>query len=233
MINGRFLGKFFILCMSRGYDVRLTFSTIGLSWDAVLCRAFLAFFDRWRQMHYGFSKHRELLTQWQSTLMCGHFSVTGICRMTNLLGLWPDTVSYWRNELVSQASVSVDRSVTNSRGHFTAVSWSMNRVCFVQPWVTTECVKHTLLGTWFLDRVDRLRIIARLLRFRSSMMFCVTRVLRCCHEALPQELPSSGLRSSGILSRGSGGLSVLGSVSTSKPGRRWLFTGVLCHQSEH
>jgi len=31
-------------------------------------------------------------------------------------------------------------------------------------------------------------------------MFCVKRVLRCWHEALPQELPSSGPRSSGILS---------------------------------
>ena len=65
--------------------------------------------------------------------MYGRFSVTGICRMTNLLGLWPDTVSYLRRKLVSQVSESVDRSVTNSRGHFTTVSWSMNRVCFVQP----------------------------------------------------------------------------------------------------
>jgi hypothetical protein len=69
--------------------------------------------------------------------------------------------------------------------------------------------------------------------FRSSRMFCVTRVLRCWQDALPQELPSSDLRSSGILSRVSGGLSVLVSVSTSKPGCRRLFTGVLYHQSEH
>jgi hypothetical protein len=97
-------------------------------------------------MRHGSSKHRELLTHWQSTLMRGRFSVTGICRMTNLLGLWPD-VSYLRRKLVSPASVS--RSVRNKQPRSFHGSFVVDEPCVFRS-AASHDRKHVTYLAWYV-----------------------------------------------------------------------------------
>jgi hypothetical protein len=67
----------------------------------------------------------------------GRFSVTGISRMTNLLGLWPDTVSYFRHKLVSQASVFCS-SVRNKQPWSFHGSFVVDEPCVLRPAVSHD-----------------------------------------------------------------------------------------------